>query len=97
MRNCAIPDSICSERVKISTHVFCVHDIATLADRSDSLVGVDPQRVNSRGNGPGFAVASTRVRRNTEFDAIRNADFTSVTCKVPAMTLKSDATLHHVK
>jgi len=67
--------------VKSSTHVFCVHDIATLADRSDSLVWVDPQRVNSRGNGPGFAVATTRVRRDMELDAIRDADFTSVTWK----------------
>jgi hypothetical protein len=86
--------------VKSSTHVFCIHDIATLANRSDSLVRVDPQRVKSRGNGPGFAVASTRVRRDMELDTIRDADFTSVTCKVPTLTLKvkyHHATPHHVK
>jgi hypothetical protein len=100
IRKFAITDSICSERVKSSTHVFCVHDIATLPDRSDSLVGVDPQSVNSRGNSPRFAVASTRVRRDVELDTIWNADFTSVTCKEPTLTLKvkcHHATLHHVK
>lgn len=80
------------------THVLCVHDIATLADRSDGLVGVDPQRVNSRGNSPRFAIASTRVRRDVELHAVRDADFTSVTCEVATQILRVQCHLltpHH--
>jgi hypothetical protein len=64
------------------THIFCVHDVAALANRRDGLVGVDSQGVNSRWNGPRFAVTSTRIRRDVKLDTVRDADLTSVTCNV---------------
>jgi len=55
-------------------------------------MGVDSQCVHSRGNGPGFAVTSTRVRRDVEFHAVRDADLTGVTCNEATDTISAHST-----
>jgi hypothetical protein len=73
------------ERIKES-HIFRLHDVATLADGGDQLRRILGQRLERRRDGPGLAISAARVRCHVEFNTIRNTYPAGVTCS--SKTLK---------